>query len=123
MKPDDVQVEPHKPSIVLRPPMEIESKQTRKKIIIKRPKENNMDQVSQEGSTGLESRKTKKITELSSFEKHREVDSKYIGGEAARRKVREDKRWWEEEEKRRLAEIEREERARRVYTEQRRMQE
>ncbi|KAA8545654.1 hypothetical protein F0562_020895 [Nyssa sinensis] len=123
-KPKDVQVESHKPSILIRPPMETERNRSRNKIIIKRPKEkNDLDQVSQEGSTGLEYRKTKKMIELSSFEKHRELENKHLADEAKRRKVREDKRWWEEEEKRRFAERQREEKARRLYEEQRRIQE
>lgn len=110
VKPDDVQVESQKPSIVIKPPTETDRDQPRKKIIIKRPKEVDLDQLSQEGSTGLEYRKTKKIVELSSFQKHNE--------EAAKRKSREDKRFWEEKEKRRTAERQREESARRFHEEQ-----
>uniref|UniRef100_A0A5B7AIG9 Transcription initiation factor TFIID subunit 1 n=1 Tax=Davidia involucrata TaxID=16924 RepID=A0A5B7AIG9_DAVIN len=124
MRTEDAQVESHKTSIVIRPPMETERNHIHKKIIIRRPKEkNDLDQVSQEGSSGLEYKKTKKIIELSSLEKHRKQDKIRVTGEAARRKVREDKRWWEEEEKRRIAERQREERARRLYEEQRRTQE
>ncbi|XP_059653268.1 transcription initiation factor TFIID subunit 1 [Cornus florida] len=123
MKPEDVQVESHKPSIVIRPPMETERNQPRKKIIIRRPKEINQDQVSQEGSTDLDYRKTKKIIELSGYEKHRERESKHLVLEGAKQKVREGKRLWEEEEKRRIAERQREERARRLYEEQKRIEE
>ncbi|CAK9163157.1 unnamed protein product [Ilex paraguariensis] len=118
-KPADVQVESHKPSIVIRPPMEADRDLPCKKIVIKRPKEViDVDQISQEGSTGLEYRKTKKIIELSSFEKHREQENKHFHDEPARRKTKEDKRWWEEEEKRRIAERHKEERVRRLHEEQ-----
>lgn len=110
MKSEDSQLEPHRPSIVIRPPAETEP---RKKIIIKRPKEiiSIDEQFSQEGSTDLDYRKTKKIVELSSFEKHLKSDV------LAKRQAREDKRWWEEEEKRRI----REDRARKLLEEERRM--
>ncbi|XP_057977617.1 transcription initiation factor TFIID subunit 1 isoform X2 [Malania oleifera] len=112
MKPEDVQVESHKPSIVIRPLTETDQDQPRKKLIIKRPKENiNLDHVSQEGSTCPENRKTKKIIELSNFEMPRKQKS-MIMAEAARKKSRQVKRWWEEEEKRRIAERHREEKAR-----------
>lgn len=124
MKSEDVPVEYHKPSIVIKPPVETERDQPRKKIIIKRPKEIiNLDQGNKDGSAGLEFRKMKKIIELSSFEKHSDHESKRLAGEAARRKIREDKRWWEEEEKRRIAEREREERARRLYEQRRVLEE
>lgn len=121
---DRDQIEPHKPSIVIRPPADIDRDQPRKKIVIKRPKEISLDQVSQEGSTGIEYRKTKKIVELSSFEKQKRPETKHFNEDAAKRKAREDKRWWEEEEKRRNAERLREERAkRRLYEEEMRLQE
>ncbi|CBI21835.3 unnamed protein product, partial [Vitis vinifera] len=118
---DRDQVESHKPSIVIRPPVDTDRDQPRKKIIIKRPKEISLDQVSQDGSTGLEYRKTKKIVELSSFEKHKKPETKHLNEDAAKRKAREDKRLWEEEEKRRNAERLREERAKRLYEEEMRM--
>ncbi|KAL2513613.1 Transcription initiation factor TFIID subunit 1 [Forsythia ovata] len=78
-KPEDVQVEFHKPSIVIRPPMEGETEQPQKKIIIKQPKEIiNVDEISQEGSFGHDYRKMKKIIELSSFDKHREHESRHL---------------------------------------------
>lgn len=118
---DREQVESHKPSIVILPPVDMDRDQPRKKIIIKRPKEISLDQVSQDGSTGPEYRKTKKIVELSSFEKHKKPEVKHLYEDAAKRKAREDKRWWEEEEKRRNAERLREERAKRQYEEEMRM--
>lgn len=118
-KTEDVQVESNKPSVVIRPPVEIERDQPRKKIIIKRPKEINVNDVSQEGSTGTEYRKTKKIIELSSLEKHCMSESKNLTNLELSRKSREEKRWFEEQEKRRIAEIQRrEEKARRLYEEQ-----
>ncbi|KAF8413267.1 hypothetical protein HHK36_001243 [Tetracentron sinense] len=123
MKPEDVQVESQKSSIIIRPPMETDRDQPCKKIIIKRPKEIiDVDQFKEEVSTGLEDyRKTKRMVELTSFEKHRKQETKRSAEAAARRKAKEENRWWEEEEKRRNAEKMKEERARRIYEEERRM--
>ncbi|PSS26188.1 Transcription initiation factor TFIID subunit like [Actinidia chinensis var. chinensis] len=124
MKPEEVQVESHKPSIVIKPPVETERDQPRKKIVIKRPKEIiNLDQGSQEGSPGLEYRKMKKIIDLSTLEKRSQHESKRLAEEATRRKIREDKRLWEEEEKRRIAERDKEERARRLHEQRRILEE
>lgn len=104
-RPEDTQVEQHKPSIVIKPPVEMDRDQPRKKLIIKRPKEHiDNDQISQEESTDLDSRKTKKIIELSSFEDYREQESSIHFAEASRRRNRENNRMWEEEQKRRDAE-------------------
>jgi transcription initiation factor TFIID subunit 1 len=109
-------VDPHKPSIVIRPPAEKDREKTQKKIVIKQSKEIiDPDRVSQDGRTGREHRKTKKIAELSSFEKHGKT--MHFSRESAKRKA-EDRSWWEEEEKRRTAERLREERARRIYAEE-----
>ncbi|KAH7847356.1 hypothetical protein Vadar_025175 [Vaccinium darrowii] len=123
LKPEEVQVESHKPSIMIKPPVETDRDQPRK-IVIKQPKEIiNLDQSSQEVSPSLQYRKMKKIIDLSTFEKHSENESKHSAEEAARRKMREDKRWWEEEEKRRIAEREREERTKRLYEQKRILEE
>ncbi|KAJ4851203.1 hypothetical protein Tsubulata_024376 [Turnera subulata] len=117
-------VESHKPSIVIRPPAEKDREKTNKKLVIRRPKEIvDLDQVSQDGSSGFEYRKTKRIVELSSFEKHGKQDSLHFAGDTSKRKAREERRWWEEEEKRRNAERLREDRARRIYEEEMRMHE
>ncbi|KAK6945794.1 TAFII-230 TBP-binding [Dillenia turbinata] len=102
-KTEDVLVESYKPpSIVIRPPAEADRDQPRKKIIIKRPKEIvNLDEVSQEVSTGVEYRKTKKMIELSSFGKHGKEESKGFPVALTKKKAKEPKRWWEEEDKRR----------------------
>ncbi|XP_038708440.1 transcription initiation factor TFIID subunit 1-like [Tripterygium wilfordii] len=112
---DRDQAELHKHTIVIRPPAEKDREQLHKKIIIKRPKEIvDLDQVSQDGSSGLEYRKTKRIVELSSFENRGKNESVHLTDESAKRKAREEKRWWEEEEKRRNAVIMNEERTRRL---------
>lgn len=117
-KPEDVQVESHKPSIVIRPPMEGEREQSQKKIIIKKPKEIiNVDEISQEGSFGHDYRKMKKIIDLSSLDKNREHESQHISEGTSRMRSGEDMSWWEEEEKRIAAERHKEERARRAYEE------
>ncbi|XP_052178935.1 transcription initiation factor TFIID subunit 1 isoform X2 [Diospyros lotus] len=121
MKSDDAPVESHKPSIVIKPPVETEKDLPRKKIIIKRPKDTiNVDQDSRDGEAGLEYRKMKKIIELSTLAEHQ---SKRLPEESSSKKSREDKRWWEEEEKRRNAESEREERSRRLYEQSRILEE
>ncbi|KAF5731919.1 transcription initiation factor TFIID subunit 1 isoform X1 [Tripterygium wilfordii] len=119
---DRDQAELHKRTIVIRPPAEKDREQPHKKIIIKRPKEIiDLDQVGQDGSSGLEYRKTKRIVELSSFDKRGKQESIHLTDELAKRKAREEKRLWEEEEKRRNAEIMNEERARRLYEKEMRM--
>ncbi|KAJ6991204.1 transcription initiation factor TFIID subunit 1-like isoform X4 [Populus alba x Populus x berolinensis] len=115
-------VDPHKPSIVIRPPAEKDRKKTQKKIVIKQPKEIiDLDRVSQDGSPGYEHRKTKKIVELSSFEKPGKTMR--FSEESGKRKAREDRRWWEEEQKQRAADRLREDRARRIFEEEMRSRE
>lgn len=123
IRAEDVQVESHKPAVVIKPPADAEKEQPRKKIIIKRPKEVCFDQASHDGSTDMEYRKTKKIVELSNFEMNKNLESVFIGEETTRKKVTEEKRWWEEEEKRRNAERQKEEIARRRYVEMRMLEE
>ncbi|XP_044490103.1 transcription initiation factor TFIID subunit 1-like isoform X4 [Mangifera indica] len=121
---DREQVESHRPSIVIRPPAEKDRELPQKKIVIKQPKEViDLDLFSQDGATHIEYRKTKKIVELSSFEKRgKQVNTQLIHG-SSKKKVQEERRWWEEEEKRRNAARLREERARRLYEEEMRVQE
>lgn len=119
IKPEDMQVESQRPSIVIKPPIEADKDQTRKKIVIKRPKEfTNVDDLSQEGSTTSEYRKTKRIVDLSCFEKRAEQENKHLIDLAGSRKSRDERRWLEQEEKKRLAERQKEERAQRLYEEQ-----
>ncbi|EEF39713.1 transcription initiation factor tfiid, putative [Ricinus communis] len=114
-------VESHKPSIVIRPPAVKDRGQPHKKLVIIKPKEViDLDQVSQDGSTGLEYRKIKKIAELSGVDKQRKPLTWHFPGESAKKKAREERRLWEEEEKRRNTEKLREERARRSYGEENR---
>ncbi|GFP86800.1 transcription initiation factor TFIID subunit 1 [Phtheirospermum japonicum] len=95
MKPDDAFVETPKPSVVIRPPVEADRDQPRKKIIIKQPKEIiNLDENSQDGSFGFEYRKTKKMIELSSLDTRRENESKHYYEESSR--VRENHSWMED---------------------------
>ncbi|XP_026407296.1 transcription initiation factor TFIID subunit 1-like [Papaver somniferum] len=102
MKLEDFHGEPQKqPSIVIRPPLNIE-KPPRKKIIIKQPK---VDQVREEVRYGMqeEHRKTEKMMQLSSYEIHRKQEQQRLADEAAaKRKAKEDKKFWEEENKRRV---------------------
>ncbi|KAL6494586.1 hypothetical protein OROGR_031386 [Orobanche gracilis] len=94
-KPEDVLVETPKPSIVLKPLVEADRDQPRKKIIIKQPKEIIiLDENSQDGSFGLEYRKMKKMIELSSLDKHPENEGKNYFEESSR--VRDSHSWLED---------------------------
>ncbi|KAL0365199.1 UNVERIFIED_CONTAM: Transcription initiation factor TFIID subunit [Sesamum angustifolium] len=66
----------------------------------------------QDGSIGLDNRKTKKIIELSSLDKHREHDNKHFFEESSRMRDPEGNPWWVD--KRRNAERQQEERNRRA---------
>ncbi|KAJ1431159.1 Bromodomain-like superfamily [Sesbania bispinosa] len=113
------QVDSHKLPIKIRPPMEIDREQSHKKIIIKRTKEvADLELDSPGGNTGLEHRKTKRIVELSNFEKHRKQETMYSTEGLAKWKAKEDRRWWEEQEKRRNEARIREDRARRHHKEE-----
>lgn len=136
---DKGQGEVQKPTIVIRPPanterdrveshkisrrlpIETEREQLHKKIIIKRPKEViDLDQFSQDGGTGIEHRKTKRIVELSSFEVDRNQETTH-SAQTAKKKAKDKRKWWEEQEKHRNEERLREERARRLHEEEMRM--
>ncbi|KAI3777007.1 hypothetical protein L1987_46800 [Smallanthus sonchifolius] len=102
-KTEDFQVESRKPSsLVIRPPVETARNPPRKTIVIRRPKEViDLDQVSQEVSPGIDPRKTKRITELSGFQKSN--------------RSKDNQQFWEEEQQ--TVRIKRE-RARVLYEEQ-----
>ncbi|XP_024985574.1 transcription initiation factor TFIID subunit 1 isoform X3 [Cynara cardunculus var. scolymus] len=119
-KADDVQVESHKPSsLVIRPPVESSRNLPRKTIVIKRPKEVfDLDQGSQEVSPGLEPRKTKRITELSGFQKHRDHEEHFVERVRSNRAKDNSNQFWEDEQTLRIAERQREERDRLLYEEQ-----
>ncbi|XP_076909676.1 transcription initiation factor TFIID subunit 1-like [Bidens hawaiensis] len=143
LKTEDVQVESRKPSsLVIRPPVEtarnpprnLPGNPPRKTIVIRRPKEViDLDQVSQEVSPGFEPRKTKRITELSGFQKpsrpkdnhqfwEEEQYSMRMERERARVMYEEQARKFEEQEK--VAEIRRfEEDIKREREEERRLRE
>ncbi|ONK74049.1 uncharacterized protein A4U43_C03F2260 [Asparagus officinalis] len=101
MKPEDVQYEISKPSVVIRPPVDAEKDQPSKKIVIKQPK--SVSYVSQadplDVGMGYEFRKTKKITELSSSEKVSQ-ESNWFNEADSRRKAVYERRFWDEEERR-----------------------
>lgn len=123
MKPEDPAVESRKPSILIKPLIEVGGDKPRKKIVIKQSKDSfNAEDVSQEGSSGFEHRKMKKIVELSYSEMHTDQGSYHFSEEASRRKSMQAKqRQWEEEERRRMVEREREER--RMYEQQKAFEE
>ncbi|XP_061352095.1 transcription initiation factor TFIID subunit 1 [Gastrolobium bilobum] len=141
-KPDDTQAESRKHAIVIRPPTdsgrgqidspkfpikirppsETDREQSHKKIIIKRAKEViDLELDSPGGNTGFEHRKTKRIVELSNFEKHRKQEAMYSTEGLVNWKAKEDRRWWEEQEKRRNEARLREDRTRRHHKEEIRM--
>lgn len=119
---DRDQMESRKSSTAKRPRTETEREQPHKKIIIKRPKEIiDSDQISQDGGIEIEHRKTKRIVELSSFEKHRKKENEYLIDQATKKKAKDDRRRWEEQEKRRIEERRSEERARKLREEEMQM--
>ena len=104
MKSEDVQFETPKPSVVIRPPVEVEKDQPCKKIIIKQPKAtSDVGQVNEVHDIGMgyEFRKTKKIAELSSFEKQKKQESHWFNEEDIRGKAIYERRLRDEEERRR----------------------
>jgi len=117
------QVDYNKLPIKIRPPTEIDKEQSHKKIVIKRTKEViGVELDSPGGNTGLQHRKTKRIVELSNFEKQKKQDTVYGTGGFPKWNTKEDRRWWEEQEKRRNdARLREEDRARRHQKEEMRM--
>ncbi|KAL9680493.1 hypothetical protein QQ045_018372 [Rhodiola kirilowii] len=106
-----------RPSVVIRPPVEIDKEQSRKKIVIKRPKEViDLDMVGIDETPGFEYRKTKKIAELSNGDHRRKQENKKLAEESARLNAQ----LWEEEE-RMNAEKLRIERERMIYEEEMRV--
>ncbi|KAL9679853.1 hypothetical protein QQ045_017724 [Rhodiola kirilowii] len=104
-------------SVVIRPPVEIDKEQSRKKIVIKRPKEViDLDMVGIDETPGFEYRKTKKIAELSNGDHRRKQENKKLAEESARLNAQ----LWEEEE-RMNAERLRIERERIIYEEEMRV--
>ncbi|GKC54825.1 transcription initiation factor TFIID subunit 1 isoform X1 [Tanacetum coccineum] len=91
---EDIQVESHKPaSLVILPPVEsnIIRNPPRKTIVIKRPKE--IIDLSQEVSPVTEPRKTKRMTELSGFQNHRDHGS----GDFWANSAQNNNQFWEED--------------------------
>ncbi|CAN0901338.1 Transcription initiation factor TFIID subunit 1 [Linum grandiflorum] len=111
-------------TILIRPPADREKDLSRRKVVIRQPREVwDMDQTSQDGSSGFEYQKTKKIVELSSFEKQRKLETLHFTGGSAKKKSKEEVRWLEEEEKRRNLERLREERRMRAEETRRQIKE
>jgi transcription initiation factor TFIID subunit 1 len=120
--PGRSQVDSHKFPIKIRPPAEIDREQSHKKIVIKRTKDvADLELDSPGGNTGIEHRKTKRIVELTSFEKHGKQETMYSTEGLAKWNAKEDRRWWEEHEKRRNEVRLREDKARRYHKEEMRM--
>lgn len=117
MRSEDVQYEIPKPPVVIRPPIDVEKDQPSKKIIIKQPKAiSDVVHVNEAHDIGMgyEFRKTKKITELSSFEKQTKQESRWFSEEDIRGKAIYERRLRDEEEKRRSKQRVMEERTRRM---------
>ncbi|XP_057812451.1 transcription initiation factor TFIID subunit 1 isoform X2 [Salvia miltiorrhiza] len=100
MKPDDVVETPK--TFLIKPPVDVDREQSRsKKVVIKQPKEIiNFEENSQDGSFGFDYRKTKKIIELSSLDKHMEHESKHFFEESSRMRDTEGNQSWVEEKRR-----------------------
>ncbi|KAG0470502.1 hypothetical protein HPP92_017202 [Vanilla planifolia] len=94
----DVQPDTPKPTVRILPPQGID-REAPKKIVIKQPKVATSTQVKEVdvARDHFESRKIKKITELSSsFEQQRKMDSQYLVGEEMGRNHFNESRRWEE---------------------------
>ncbi|KAG8094978.1 hypothetical protein GUJ93_ZPchr0012g21643 [Zizania palustris] len=92
-KCEDYPPDTPKPSVVIRPPAEVEKDIPRKKIIIKQPKVLGDHQRPTELSSGQEPRKTRKIVELSSFEKRNRKDDNGFAGEPIQMNSSHDRGW------------------------------
>ncbi|KAJ4867252.1 Transcription initiation factor TFIID subunit 1 [Raphanus sativus] len=91
---DRDQAESRRPHLVIRPPTERE--QPQKKLVIKRSKEiTDHDMSSLEESPRFESRKTKRMAELTGFQRQQ---SFRVPENSLERRPKEDRVWWEEEE-------------------------
>ncbi|XP_072996511.1 transcription initiation factor TFIID subunit 1 isoform X1 [Typha latifolia] len=123
MKSEDVHQEIQKPSVVIRPPVDTDKDQPRKKIIIKQPKVLAHVEKQVEIGNDVEFRKTKKITELASSEKLKRKENPWFTEEAIQRDPIHGRKLLREEEKRRNKEKMTEERSRRALEEERKMQE
>ncbi|CDY44660.1 BnaA08g06800D [Brassica napus] len=91
---DRDQAESRRPHLVIRPPTERE--QPQKKLVIKRSKEiTDHDMSSLEESPRFESRKTKRMAELTGFQRQQ---SFRVAENSLERRPKEDRVWWDEEE-------------------------
>ncbi|KAF2927800.1 transcription initiation factor TFIID subunit 1 isoform X2 [Oryza sativa Japonica Group] len=93
IKYDDYPPDTPKPSVVIRPPAEVEKDLPRKKIIIKQPKVLGDQQRPTELRSGQEPRKTRKIVELSSFEKRDREDDNGFSGQPIQINSSHDRGW------------------------------
>ncbi|XP_047975117.1 transcription initiation factor TFIID subunit 1 [Salvia hispanica] len=99
-KPDDVVETPR--TFLIKPPVDVDREQSRsKKVIIKQPKEIiNFEENSQDGSFGFDYRKTKKLMEISSLDRHMEHESKHYFEESSRMRDPESNQLWVDEKRR-----------------------
>ncbi|KAH9697575.1 transcription initiation factor TFIID subunit 1 [Citrus sinensis] len=140
-RPEETQVESHKPSIVIQPPVDTVDKSQaeshKPSVIIRPPANTDREQVESHKPSILIRPVTTTDRELVEShkpsivirppaDKDREPPQKKIIIKRPKeiidldREVRDERNWWEEEEKRRNAERIKEERARRIYEEERR---
>ncbi|XP_073041493.1 transcription initiation factor TFIID subunit 1-like isoform X4 [Primulina eburnea] len=113
-KPEGLLVGPIKPSVVIKPPVDADRDQHRKKIIIKQPMEIvKLDDNYLDENFDFDYMKTKKIVELSSFDMCKEHEIKTFYEEPSRTRGGESNKWWEEE-RRRKPERQHEERYKRL---------
>ncbi|XP_042461128.1 transcription initiation factor TFIID subunit 1-like isoform X1 [Zingiber officinale] len=120
VKAEDAHQEKLRPSVVIRPPVDTENDPPRKKIIIKQPKVTTAEPSKHEFDTEMDYdfRKTKKIAELSSFDRQRRPENQWFAEETSKRYQSFGKRSLEEVDKRRSKENIIEEKSRRRIEEE-----
>ncbi|KAJ6917258.1 hypothetical protein NC652_019585 [Populus alba x Populus x berolinensis] len=148
VKPENVQVESHKPSIVIRPPMDTERGQSeshKPSIVIRPPTYMDRDHVDprkpsivirppaekdrKKTQKKIVIKQPKEIIDLDRVSQDGSPVLRSLGKPCVslksqvREKAREDRRWWEEEQKQRAADRLREDRARRIFEEEMRSRE
>ncbi|KAG8075144.1 hypothetical protein GUJ93_ZPchr0006g44848 [Zizania palustris] len=92
-KCEDYPPDTPKPSVIIRPPAEVEKDLPRKKIIIKQPKVLGDQQIPTELRSGQEPRKIRKIVELSSFEKRNREDDNGFAAKPIQMNSSHDRGW------------------------------
>ncbi|XP_020107589.1 transcription initiation factor TFIID subunit 1 isoform X2 [Ananas comosus] len=122
-KSEDVRHEIHKPSVVIRPPADMEKDQPRKKIIFKQPKVLSNVEHSKKVDIGRdqEYKKMRRIAELSSIGKQNKQESQWFMEETSQRNPIYERTLWGDEKKSKGKERIKEDRSWRVQEDERTM--